>query len=84
MRARPKRQTDTRRPSGLTRRLHVLPAPAEVEDTQDPAHLRHERRARASGGPEDLAHYHCACGFAFEARVTTTVTCPHCGAGQAW
>ena len=46
--------------------------------------LAHERRLRASGGPEDNATYHCGCGFVFSAAVSTGVTCPQCGAGQAW
>jgi hypothetical protein len=28
--------------------------------------------------------YTCSCGYVFEADVTTSVACPHCGAGQAW
>jgi predicted Zn-ribbon and HTH transcriptional regulator len=24
------------------------------------------------------------CGFAFKAKVTTSVDCPHCGTEQAW
>ena len=43
-----------------------------------------ERRARESGGPIDNAHYSCACGLVFEAAVSTSVSCPHCGAEQAW
>jgi predicted Zn-ribbon and HTH transcriptional regulator len=46
--------------------------------------LRAERRMRASGGPEDRAAYQCQCGYAFEARVSTSVSCPHCGSSQAW
>jgi hypothetical protein len=42
------------------------------------------QRVRDAGGPVDRACYACACGLLFEARVSTTVTCPHCGAGQAW
>jgi hypothetical protein len=41
-------------------------------------------RAKRSGGPEDRALYSCACGHAFTAEVSTSVGCPHCGAGQAW
>ena len=44
----------------------------------------HERRARESGGPEDHAMYTCTCGYVFQAKVSTSVACPHCGAGQAW
>jgi len=34
--------------------------------------------------PEDAALYTCECGKAFTAAVTTCVTCPTCGQGQAW
>jgi hypothetical protein len=46
--------------------------------------LADERRLRSEGGPEDLAVYQCGCGCVFEARVSTSVACPHCDAGQAW
>jgi hypothetical protein len=49
-----------------------------------PPELKAEKRARESGGPEDRAFYTCACGYAFDAEVSTSVTCPHCGTGQAW
>lgn len=55
-----------------------VPAPMVERSLDD------ERRLRAAGGPEDRAHYHCGCGYAFEANVSTSVACPHCGAGQAW
>lgn len=41
-------------------------------------------RARGAGGPQDRATYTCSCGCCFDAPVSTTVSCPHCGAGQAW
>jgi hypothetical protein len=41
-------------------------------------------RVRASGGPLDRASYSCQCGYLFAAPVTTTVSCPHCSAEQAW
>jgi hypothetical protein len=41
-------------------------------------------RAKRSGGPADTALYSCSCGFAFQAEVTTSVGCPHCGTSQAW
>jgi hypothetical protein len=34
--------------------------------------------------PEDSALYLCECGEGFTAAVTTSVTCPSCGHGQAW
>ena len=85
MRVRPLRPTD-RRP--LTeRRPHVFGRPAAVESEPEAAvdhHLLAERRHRASVAPEDVAHYGCSCGFQFEAPVSTSVACPHCGSSQAW
>ena len=86
MRVRPKRPTLTRRPAA--RRAHVVApppsAPATPATPPEDADHREERRARASGGPIDRAQYHCACGFAFQADVSTSVACPHCGTHQAW
>jgi len=42
------------------------------------------RRRREAGAPQDQAMYSCQCGFVFEAQVSTSVDCPHCGGGQAW
>jgi hypothetical protein len=42
------------------------------------------QRARAAGGPVDLASYNCQCGLIFSASVSTTVACPHCGTEQDW
>lgn len=49
----------------------------------------HERtpnnRSRRLGGPsQDRALYSCGCGYAFDALVSTSVDCPHCGDRQAW
>jgi hypothetical protein len=33
---------------------------------------------------EDQAMYSCGCGFIFQAAVSTSVGCPHCGGSQAW
>jgi hypothetical protein len=41
-------------------------------------------RERDAGGPEDRACYQCACGYVFEAPVSASVDCPHCGGEQAW
>jgi hypothetical protein len=43
-------------------------------------------RGTCSGKPltNDAATYHCQCGFVFEAPVSTSVGCPHCGGTQAW
>ena len=32
----------------------------------------------------DRAMYTCQCGYVFEAPVSTSVGCPHCGGTQAW
>ncbi len=42
------------------------------------------RRVREAGGPRDEAYYSCDCGYVFAAPVSTSVACPHCGAGQSW
>jgi hypothetical protein len=42
------------------------------------------QRVRDAGGPIDHASYSCQCGLLFQAKVSTTVKCPHCGADQAW
>ena len=55
--------------------------------TPDAAALRCDpavKRVRDAGGPIDEASYTCSCGYLFSASVSTTVRCPHCGAGQAW
>lgn len=43
-----------------------------------------KRRRREAGAPQDRAMYTCQCGFVFEAQVSTSVGCPHCGGAQAW
>jgi hypothetical protein len=59
------------------RRGHSPAAPA-------PAPTEPEALVREAGGPEDNETHACACGYVFEAAVSTSVACPHCGAGQAW
>jgi hypothetical protein len=41
-------------------------------------------RVRRAGGPIDNACYSCSCGLVFAAAVSTTVSCPRCGADQGW
>jgi hypothetical protein len=94
MRVRPLRPTDRRARS--ERRPHVFGRPGDAEEDEsappadqepEPAPVDEhvaERRHRASVAPEDTAHYACACGFQFQASVSTSVRCPHCGAAQAW
>jgi hypothetical protein len=57
-----------------------VPAP---EPPPEPIH-RAEWRLGDAGGSDDRATYRCACGFCFEAHVTTAVICPHCHSPQAW
>jgi hypothetical protein len=61
---------------GLDPQLRVVPS-------EQPASAPHTME-RNAGGPQDHAAYHCACGCVFEAPVSTTVGCPHCGGEQAW
>jgi len=64
----------------------VFGRPAETPEPEAARPDGHEaeRRHRAAVTPEDTAHYSCACGFQFQAAVSTSVSCPHCGTGQAW
>jgi hypothetical protein len=55
----------------------AVPAAAIVDDGSPTRRHRH-------GVPQDNAVYNCGCGYVFEAAVTTSVDCPHCGTGQAW
>jgi rubrerythrin len=80
MRVRSNRNQSEARPrGGLLRRPHGSSSPAEPLDD-----LADERRMRESGGPDDRAVYTCSCGYVFQADVSTSVACPHCGTGQAW
>jgi len=78
------------RPEGGLRRRRASPPRREREQPADPpppgAPRDHfdERRWREAGGPEDRALYTCSCGYAWEASVSASVSCPHCGAAQAW
>jgi rubrerythrin len=97
MQVRTNRKTETRRRNGVLRRPR-RDQRAESATTTEPAvatpepavaphgreDLSDERRLRESGGPDDRAMYTCTCGYVFQADVSTSVSCPHCGAGQAW
>jgi hypothetical protein len=54
------------------------------EPTWAPASKAAAKRRREAGAPQDQAVYSCGCGFVFEAHVSTSVGCPHCGGTQAW
>ena len=82
------RLTHPRRLAAPARRQHrvpmrTVPDPATVEmpiaEQRGP-----ELRSREAGGPQDCACYECVCGYVFSASVSTSVSCPHCGHGQAW
>jgi hypothetical protein len=60
------------------RRGHTEPPAPE------PAPVDPEALVREAGGPEDTETHACECGYVFEAAVSTSVACPHCGAAQAW
>jgi hypothetical protein len=64
-----------------TRRETIVVEQGLSQPVQGPAP---QARERAAGGPQDLAAYCCSCGYVFEAAVSTTVGCPHCGDTQAW
>jgi len=84
MRVRLSPRTDApgRRSRGVTHRRGSAPAPAPAPEAA--GDLVDERRLREAGGPDDRAQYTCTCGYVFHADVSTSVACPHCGAGQAW
>jgi hypothetical protein len=56
------------------------PSPSVESRTSIPS----ARERRHAGPSEDRALYSCECGCVFEAPVTTSVGCPHCGTAQAW
>jgi hypothetical protein len=99
MRVRINRQNDTRHRGGSSRRGSLLRREAPATEVAEPEaepesasvaagaeadDLFDERRLRASGGPNDRAQYTCGCGFVWEADVSASVACPHCGTSQAW
>ena len=80
------RHSRRHRPKHRVGRLPALTHKSEVKSAmvaQEPRDIAAER-VRAAGGPLDRASYTCECGYLFAAPVSTTVACPHCGAGQAW
>jgi hypothetical protein len=79
--------TPTRRKRGVVHRRGAAPAPFQSAPPPPAApvtDLIDERRVREAGGPHDRAQYACTCGYVFDADVSTSVACPHCGTGQAW
>jgi cytochrome c5 len=77
----------TRHRSRIRPRLARAASPAGTASRPSPEPARTAPaplRERDAGGPEDRAVYQCTCGCVFEASVSTTVGCPHCGDAQAW
>jgi hypothetical protein len=79
------------RPNRLRTRPHIGRRAARRETSVEPAlaqppqqQAAPQAREREAGGPQDRAAYRCSCGYVFEAAVSTTVGCPHCGGTQAW
>jgi hypothetical protein len=68
------------RPISLSKRR---PRHLKAVPTPPPTSLARERNKRANVS-QDTATYNCGCGYVFTAPVSTSVDCPHCGAGQAW
>jgi hypothetical protein len=66
----------------LRRGAHRRPRIVGTDDASQPE--RPEERHRRAGGPDDKALYTCTCGYQFDAPVSASVQCPHCGQGQAW
>ena len=67
------------------RRLGRSAHPVTHRDESAGTMVQAEVRGVHEGGPpQDQALYMCQCGFAFEAPVSTSVDCPHCGTVQAW
>jgi hypothetical protein len=56
-------------------------APGVSEQTRS---ATRSSRRRELGPTQDQALYTCQCGFVFQAPVSTSVGCPHCGGTQAW
>ena len=79
-------------PPRIVQRARVVPgrrrrAKRRVEPRERPCPAERaadQQRERSVPGPEDRALFSCRCGSVFQAQVTASVTCPHCGEPQAW
>jgi hypothetical protein len=76
------------KPGAALLRRHREERPGRVAAQQAPettvTRSSAARRRREAGAPTDAAMYACQCGFVFQALVSTSVDCPHCGGAQAW
>ena len=80
---RPTRESVSPEAEGLDAETSAGARPARSADTLTAERPRVQRRRREPA-PEDHALYSCSCGYVFEADVSTSVGCPHCGGSQAW
>ena len=73
-------------PAGRTRQNAGTTAVAEGRGAPQGDHIPQApaSRRRELGPLQDQALYTCGCGYVFEAPVSTSVGCPHCGDTQAW
>ncbi|HET8979603.1 MAG TPA: hypothetical protein VFN87_15680 [Solirubrobacteraceae bacterium] len=55
-----------------------------LEPTETTTAISPAERRRQAARSQDQAMYTCQCGYVFEALVSTSVDCPHCGGAQAW
>jgi hypothetical protein len=73
------------RPAAERPRADRMTASPVDERPRDVSAARIPRaRRRLEPAIEDRAVYSCECGFIFQAPVSTSVGCPHCGGSQAW
>jgi hypothetical protein len=82
-----RRRREGFRESGTDQVVAPVPAPTKVRPPAAVASNDVRREGgTCSGRPltNDAAMYHCQCGYVFEAPVSTSVGCPHCGGTQAW
>jgi hypothetical protein len=82
---RPKRvETIRRRRQASGRRPAERPAPAASSPASAEYPIGHENPPDKHRLATDHALYNCQCGYVFQAPVSTSVGCPHCGGTQAW
>jgi hypothetical protein len=68
----------------MLRRIRNNEATRKSVVGQGPPPDRPAAGRRREPATEDQAMYSCECGFIFQAAVSTSVGCPHCGGSQAW
>ncbi|HUA12865.1 MAG TPA: hypothetical protein VMA83_12790 [Solirubrobacteraceae bacterium] len=67
-----------------TRHARIVPRAGSGHERVTRAVREVPRPGGMSDPALDRASYSCGCGYVFDAAVSTSVACPHCGAGQAW